>query len=176
MITKEWIESFMNLTTYNWSKSAQSDILKGTGWLKGLNDDEIDQFEKDFGFKFPTDVRALLSVTGGLNKKQKQSGYVGSKEITRFVNRWHLNPNRTKEAIEFARSWIIKDTYDIIKEEQLIPIENQQYFFLLPIFAHRFVVCDQNNLDFSMVLSIYDHDIVIYGKDLREYLENEFLK
>jgi hypothetical protein len=48
---------------------------------------------------------------------------------------------------------------------------------LVPIFAHRYVVCT-SNLDFSAVLSIAVHDVdaIVYGNSLQEYLEREFLR
>ncbi len=47
---------------------------------------------------------------------------------------------------------------------------------LVPIFAHRSVVCDPASGS-SVVLSIYRaDDAIIYGSSLREYLEKEVLK
>ena len=132
--------------------------------------------EKNFGFKFPGDVKILLSVTKGPDKKQKQVGYMGEKEITKLIDNWHLNPQRINDTVKFMKSWLNEDTYRVIKEENLISTATQQHFFLLPIFGHRFIVCDQNNPSISLVLSIYDNDIVTYGKDLRDYLTNEFLQ
>lgn len=177
MITKKWIESFIAITTKKWDQddSSNSNILPGTGWLGGVSNLEIKKMERNFGFRFPNDVKILLSVTKGLNKKQKQVGYIGTKEITKFVYSWHLIPQRIDDAIKFTKSWTSRGTYEIIKEENLIPTTTQESFFLLPIYSHRFVVCDQNNPTLSIVLSIYDQDIVIYGKDLRDYLENEFI-
>jgi len=48
---------------------------------------------------------------------------------------------------------------------------------LVPVFAHRYVVCS-SNLDDSVVLSIvvHDTDAIVYANSLREYLEEEFLE
>lgn len=177
MITRKWIKSFIALTTKKWAKDnlPKNNILPDTGWLNGMSTLEIKEMERSFGFKFPKDVKTLLSVTKGLDKKQRQVGYVGSKETIEFAHKWHLTPDRTKNSIELKKSWLNKNTYKIIVEENLIPGISQQAFFLLPIYSHRFVVCDQNNPTISAVLSIYGEDIVIYGKNLQEYLENEFL-
>ena len=46
---------------------------------------------------------------------------------------------------------------------------------LMPFFAHRFVVCDEDP-ESSVVLSIWDsEDAIVYGNSLQEYLEREFL-
>ena len=47
---------------------------------------------------------------------------------------------------------------------------------LMPIFSHRYVVCDCPNGP-SPVLSICDsEDAIVYGHSLQEYLKREFLK
>jgi hypothetical protein len=47
---------------------------------------------------------------------------------------------------------------------------------LVPIYAHRYLVCAPN-LDTSAVLSIVVQsvDAIVYGNSLREFLEREFL-
>lgn len=177
MLTRQWVKSFISLTTKKWAKKdfLGNDILPGTGWLSGINGLGIKKIEKKLGISLPDDLKLLLSETKGLNKKEKQTGYIGDKEIIQFVNKWHLEPSRIDDAVKFAKSWINRKTYKIIKEESLIPKESQQNFFLLPIYGHRFIVCDQNNPSTSVIISIYDEDIVVYGKDLKDYLKCEFL-
>jgi hypothetical protein len=45
---------------------------------------------------------------------------------------------------------------------------------LVPIYAHRYVVCTQD-LDSSVVVSIVSGDAIVYGNTLEEYLKKEFL-
>jgi hypothetical protein len=46
---------------------------------------------------------------------------------------------------------------------------------LMPIYAHRYVVCDGAEEN-CPVLSIWDfEDAIVYGNTFREYLEKEFL-
>ena len=54
-------------------------------------------------------------------------------------------------------------------------IELSAKAMLMPIFAHRYVVCDEDQ-EASVVLSIWDSaDAIVYGRSLQEYLEREFL-
>jgi hypothetical protein len=48
---------------------------------------------------------------------------------------------------------------------------------LVPIYAHRFVVCGPDP-ESSVVLSIVvnDVDVIVYGPSLEEYLQREFLR
>jgi hypothetical protein len=45
---------------------------------------------------------------------------------------------------------------------------------LLPICGHRCVVCEQDT-DRSVVLSIVDHDVIVFATSLEEYLVGKLL-
>lgn len=179
MITKEWIKIFISKTTQRWSKTDVANrfdiIVPCTGWLKGVDNVEIEKMQKKLRFNLPDDTKIFMSVTAGLDKNQKQVGYIGTKRIEEFVNEWYLNPDKINNAIKFIDEWVSADTYKIIREENLIPQVIGHKFFLFPVYRHRFVVCDQNDPTFSAVLSIYDTDIIVYGNNFKKYLENEFL-
>ena len=77
---------------------------------------------------------------------------------------------RRIEDISGSRAEIASDLFE--QGFQLLPES-----MLVPVFAHRYVVCS-SNLDDSVVLSIvvHDTDAIVYANSLREYLEKEFLE
>jgi len=80
--------------------------------------------------------------------------------------------------IESVRNCIANAVSD--KEMLIVTLADQGFSLaptagLMPIYAHRFVVCD-GDPETSIVLSVWDsEDAIIYGYSLQEYLEREFL-
>src|SRR5688572_23916379 len=46
------------------------EIQPSTKWKSGLNETEIAQLEKQFGFEFPTEYKNMLSVINGFDREQ----------------------------------------------------------------------------------------------------------
>jgi hypothetical protein len=179
---KEFFLKFQNLCYEKWKDNAEPKenyygckILSDTKWLEGYLPKEIKNIEKIISRSLPDDVKMLLSLTKGLSKDQACRRWVDSSSTEiRYGNQWklsleYLNENYKKDLL-FHES---NKTWEILKNEFLVD-NTEDNFYLLPIYSHRYILCDERNITDSVVFSIYDDDIIIYGVDLWIYLQNEF--
>jgi len=139
-------------------------IQKDTKWLLGHTYNEVKtvfnlaKVDPEFQNQ---DLIDLLLFTKGLSLPQINMNPIEQEK--KFVNNWKLN-------VEYIQKvWNIDDEQEHLKYlYEIIPKEH----VILPIFAHRFIVITKDDLK---VYSVYNDDIIIYGYDLQEYLEKEFL-
>jgi hypothetical protein len=73
-----------------------------------------------------------------------------------WLESWGIRPRRKAEAREVVTAWVAQGPA------------------LLPLYAHRFAVCEPVAPN-TPVLSIYSSDWIYYGWNLASYLEHEFL-
>lgn len=180
-LTREWIEKFIHETADRWrNKTISPDILgwqiqPNTSWSTGYSREEIRRLEEMLDWELPTDIKMFLSVTSGLDRAQiNVASHIIADQCYR--KEWNLNFEGLRDTKEWKPKYNNDAVYNAIKEDQLIPNFNSANFLLVPIFAHRCIACDKNHLENSTVLSIYDDDVIVYGNNLKEYLEKEFLK
>jgi len=148
-------------------------INQNTKWLDGFLNKEIDDFEVLINKKLPYEVKKLLTFTRGLDKPSIAKGYVEKSntiEVYETENRWRFKI----EEFHKPDKNINKQTWNILKKEFGIDNKDKKYY-LLPIYGHRYVLCNQKNLDTCKVFSIYDDDIVLYSENIKSYLYSEFL-
>jgi hypothetical protein len=139
----------------------------------GLATAEFNRIEQKFGFQFPPDLRDFLSA--GLPKSHHWIDWRDADEesIKDRLNwpfdgmcfdiehnsfwpkEWGERPKDLKEAIEIARCAF-----------HHAPI-------LVPIYSHRYIPALPHERG-NPVFSIYQTDIIYYGKNLMDYLQNEF--
>lgn len=146
-------------------------IQPGTKWSKGLNQDEIKELERLFGFELPVDYKEMLSVMNGLDRDQIS-----------------IDPDG-KEADEFDR-WLYRYPDDFVKPQWLITqfTEFEKYIHdaltyegfdvkdivgFVPMYGHRALVVF-NDKTLSPVVSIHGDDVIVYGKNIMAYWEHEF--
>lgn len=144
----------------------------------GLSDDEFNEIEKQFNVIFPPDWKLFLSV--------------GLPVSLGFPN-WRAAIRGDQEAINF-----IRDYQNFIKDGFYFDIENNEFYLdasdkdlsidkrkekvsnaideappMVQVYLHRFIPsrpCENGN----PIFSIYQTDIIIYGKNVPSYLRNEF--
>lgn len=106
--------------------------------------------------------RSTLNVYGSSGEPYRESGGVYS-----YPRDFETVERRTREA---SQDWA-----EIVGELYSQGIAIPQDAKLVPIYSHRFVLCEHDH-ERSLVLSLDGTDTIVYGASLKEYLEKEFLK
>lgn len=139
----------------------------------GLSDDELQTIESRYQIQFPSDLRAFLraAVPRGTAFPDWRSDSPSELiEVLRWpedgiafdvehnsiwLREWGAQPAKSQAAIEMAR--------ELVRQAPL----------LIPVYAHRYLPTEPMAAG-NPVFSIYQSDIIVYGSDLRDYLQNEF--
>jgi len=158
----------MNLQYYK-------EILERAGVVfeSGLSQAEIQELERQYAFAFPSDLKdflmfALPTSQGFLNWRRASNDeivysltwpYEGMcfdiEQNSFWLEKWGQQPASLDEAFSIARKAI------------------EQAPTLIPINGHRYIP-DRPNEAGNPIFSVYQTDIVYYGCDLADYLQNEF--
>lgn len=139
---------------------------------KGLSRDELNEVEHTFGFRFNPDHRAVLSAGLPLGGRWPDWRDINGPDLRRRLAEpvqgvlfdvsengfwwpeWGDRPPDTVAALAKARS--------ALREAPA----------LVPIFGHRYTpALPQSGLP---VLSVVQTDVMVYGRDLADYLTREF--
>jgi len=155
--------------------SSSCSIQPDTKWLDGYSTKEIMELEQIIVKKLPNDVQSLLELTKGLSKKLWCRRWVDDYKTEVFeINNWHLTIENLKENYQKELAFHDENkTWEILKQDFGVDNKNNN-FYLLPIYSHRYILCDENSKNSSIVFSIYDDDIIIYGDTIWKYLQAEF--
>jgi hypothetical protein len=181
MLESGFLERFKQATEAKWRVESINPTMYGfqfqqdTRWNAGLSNEQIADYESALKARFPHDFRAFLrkmngtdlptlNVYGSCGEPHCQS--VGVYSYPRDIEL----VKRRIEDISGSRAEIASD---LLEQGFHLPPEAM----LVPVFAHRYIVCS-SNLDDSVVLSIvvHDTDAIVYANSLREYLDKEFLE
>ena len=148
-------------------------IAAGVEIDAGLTLAEFDRIEQTYGFRFPPDLREFLSI--GLPVSRKWMDWRGADDkairdrlnwplegmcfdIERngfWLDEWGRKPDRSEAAFDVARRAV------------------SQAPRLIPICSHRYIPAEPNEPG-NPVFSVYQTDIIYYGTDLTDYLQNEY--
>ena len=176
--TPEFIADFQRKTEQLWSRATIcSDIYgfqfqRGTRWIWGLPEAQIAAYESAVDAKFPDDFRKMLGAINGtdmatLNVYGGQSApreSVGVYSYPRDLQHVRQRISDLAEDRDGITTELAKQGFTLHPDARLVPI-----------FSHRYVVCDSDTAS-CLVLSIVGTDAIVYGKTLRTYLEKEFLR
>ena len=151
---------------------------KGISFDSGLTDIELEKIQNDFKINFPSDLKLLLQT-----ELPVSSGFVHW--------RYGINSEKGKQEIENRLNWPLKGMlFDIknnsfwldkwgtkpsdfkdqkkIAEDELIKQPK-----LIPIYSHKYLSSEPSEVA-NPIFSVYQMDIIHYGKDLMDYFSNEF--
>ena len=180
MLSHEFLAEFKRATEQKWSQQDINPAVygfqfqRGTRWNPGLSDDKIAEYENVLGVRFPVDFRTFLRRMNGTDiPTLNVYGYGGEPHRTSVgIYSYPIDLEIVKQRIEDVRESRDEITTDLRDQGFDLSVEAG----LVPIYAHRYVVCT-SNLNHSVVLSIVVHstDAIVYGESLQEYLEREFL-
>ncbi len=145
---------------------------------KGLSNKEVKQIEAMYGFTFPPDYREFLQLVLPVSKS--------------FTNwRLALTSVEARAAIESELNWPLEGIeFDIEHNDFWLevwgkkPSTLEEMFLvakqkveaapkLIPIYGHRFIPAEPHEVN-NPVFSVYQTDIIYYGRNLISYLFNEF--
>lgn len=179
-LNDEFLDEFKRATEATWETQSIDPALygfqfqPGTRWNPGLSDKVIAEYEEALGVHFPRDFKIFLRKMNGTNLPTLNV-YGNSGEPPRQsvgVYSYPKDIEIVKQRVEDVRNQ---------RDEIMADLAEQGYHLerdagLVPIFAHRYVVCVPDR-ESSVVLSIMvgGVDAIVYGNSLREYLEREFL-
>lgn len=150
-------------------------ILQSAGvkFAKGLSVEECRRIERMFGFQFPADLAEFLAsglpvshgwVNWRADKEQlirerlawPAEGICYDIEHNAFwVQEWGRRPDWLAEALDVAKRALSAS-----------PV-------LIPIFSHRYIPSTPVTAG-NPVFSVHQTDVIYYGTDLLDYLQNEF--
>ena len=145
----------------------------GVTFEDGLSEEEIERIQVMYDFVFPQDLKSFLQfalpVSNGFwNWRSEDQSKI--EEMFRWpiegicfdienndfwLDEWGGKPQKTKDQLEIAK-----------KHVSLAPT-------LIPVCGHRFMP-SQPSESGNPVFSVYQTDIIYYGRDLKDYLQNEF--
>jgi hypothetical protein len=136
-----------------------------TRWTGGLDDQTIAGVEERFGVTFPPQYRLLLRTLHSTTPWMRgANGRPAIYERPGFYD-WVSDGDQIRARIDD-----VADTSEFA--EEIARYGGRRWLGggpsprLIPIYAHRYVVCD----DSQWVLSIVGGDAIVYGMDMREYL------
>lgn len=148
--TLETFEKIKKRTEKKWAimnPSWDGQIQKDSKWKPGLNDEQLESFENEIGFRFPESLKNFYKTMNGLDKP-------GINVSSSFI--FYSYP----EDLE-----VIKSQVNLILEENnisLTDIKNGKAPFIFPYYGHRFLAFDEN----EQVLSMYGRDIILWADNL----------
>jgi hypothetical protein len=143
--------------------------------IRGLSDQDIEQYEGALGISFTGELRTLLKFMNGTDLVTLNV-YGSSGESERLSVGVYSFPDdleAVQDRITYVKTEIDQKVLTATLAQEGFNLS--QSANLVPIYAHRYVVCSPGTED-CPVLSIWAaDDVVIYGHTLRDYLIAEFL-
>lgn len=164
-----------------------SDWQPGTRWSGGLSDAELAGVEERFGIRFPADHRLFLQVLHATEPRMAGARFVDGRRMESSERPGFYHWLRDEAAIRAASAAVVaglvfdvernalwRDSWGVRPSDAAGRSARMTELVasappLFPIFGHRHVLADGPTL----VLSVHQSDIIVYGADLREYLVNE---
>ena len=140
-------------------------VQQGCKWRPGLNDNEIQEFEKSMNMPFPESLRNFYKAMNGLTK-QGINVYGNSGTPPTFRPFFYSYPDDLELIKEQINS--IYDSISVKKED----LENLNISRIFPVYPRMFMLIDVPG---SPILSAYVNDIVYYADNLSKLLANEIL-
>ncbi|HLY22670.1 MAG TPA: DUF2167 domain-containing protein [bacterium] len=177
-----YVRSHLEWTAGRYKIFGQTQRYLPVKFERGLTDQELDDLERKFDFRFPPDLRLFLSLglpvdTRMSKPRGRLSGWLNWRRASEAEIRERLN--HPYEGICFdvkngiwLEAWgekppILEDRLGKIKQ---LMTEAPR---LIPIYGHRYIP-DRPHEEGNPIFSVWQTDIIHCGSDLEGYLENEF--
>lgn len=163
------------------------DWRRGTRWTGGLSDAELAEIERRYEVRFPAEQRLFLQVLHATEPRMFCAGFGDDDRLVADESPGFYHWQRDEAAIRAAFEQVIDGLVFDVENNALWPEswgarpgdadERRARVAalvadaprLLPIYGHRYVLADGPTL----VLSVWQSDIIVYGRDLRDYLLHE---
>ncbi len=139
----------------------------------GLSQEEIEAYQSEIGIQFPADLVTFLQHANGTDLQT----------VNVYGNDWNKHAYapgvysypRDLEIIKQRIEWLKEDwaaTLESLELEKDVLGKNPEF---IPFFSHRYILSN-GDPDASFVCSIHGNDAIVYGSNLKEYLQAEFLQ
>lgn len=142
-------------------------------FTSGLLQNEIQQIEQEYDFRFSPDLREFLMFVLPISK-----GFINWRKSNREqileILSWLYEGICLN--IEYNAFWLEAWGQRLISLEDAFKISGKAVEdapTLIPIYEHRYIP-DNPVERGNPIFSVYQTDIIYYGSDLADYLENEF--
>ncbi|MGW0197289.1 hypothetical protein [Nonomuraea sp. NPDC003201] len=149
----------------------------------GLSDREFTWIEAEYGIEFADDHRAFLAAGLPINSARPEAGATwerpwpdwrdGEEEELRHHVEWPVR--QVLRDVEYG-AWLSSWGAQPKDKAEALRIAGDALARapkLIPLYAHRFLPGGRGTSG-SQVLSIWGTDIISYGRDLAEYVTNDF--
>ena len=178
-IDDEFLAFFKSETETTWQHKQLNpaifgyQIQNGTRWNSGLTEAQVSNYESDLEVQFPHDFKRLLRYMNGTDSPSMN--IYGSSGYPHRTRHDVYSYPRDLAAVREMIAWVEDD-----RKKLALVLSDQEYELqpdarLVPIYAHRYVVCGADPNE-STVLSISGTDAIVYGNSLRAFLQIEFLQ
>ena len=192
----DFLDWFRERTEQAWARYQTRDFFaarvggrdwqRGTRWLDGLTDDEIDEAERRWSIRFPPDYRFFLRCLHTTDRPMAGARFIGDKltpaDWPSFYN-WQRDTDALQEAFNWPMEGLLFDVEhnnlwrpswgqrpdSRPERERLVRGLAATAPRLIPVFGHRYLLAEPFRRG-NPVLSIYQTDVIVYGGDLRRYL------
>ncbi len=154
----------------------------GVVFENGMTEQELDLAEEFFGFRFPAEFRAFLSQAVPVGKDffdyrdrspENLKRFVGFREQMERDFRFDLKAKENREELLELLGEKLGFEQDNPAFDEAVIRYWKESPRLIPFFAHR---CFFDGMDGMPIISFWQPvDSIIYGFDLEDYLEAEFL-
>lgn len=135
-------------------------IQKGTKWLAGLSESEIDKYESELGFAFPEVYKNYLRNINGTDKPA--INVYGYSETVAYAPAFYSFP-RDLDIVKDRIRWI----YEEFKVNEKI-VSRDRIPHIIPIVGHRFLIAE--NCQNNPILSMQGTDSILYAPTLESFL------
>lgn len=170
-----------------------TDWERGTRWVDGLSEEQIEQIERRWSLRFPPDYRLFLRVLHTIDRP-KLGAFYNDDSPSSLVPRKapsFYNWLAEEEALQGSFDWLVDGLQFDVEHNRLwlagwgakpstLSVQKERVPALvagaprmIPVIGHRYLLaepCQSGN----PVFSIYQSDIIDYGPDLRTYFLREF--
>ncbi len=167
------------------------DFQRGTRWLDGLSDIQIDEIERRWSVRFPPDYRRFLRRLHSVDRPRTGAYYADDSRMAPRERPSFYNWLTDTDALHDRFEWPIEGIQFDVEYGDLWPeswgakpttLEERQARVrevvgaapkLIPVFSHRYLLAEPCQAG-NPVLSVHQSDIIVYGADLRDYFLAEF--
>ena len=145
----------------------------GLVFESGLSEDEAGKAESFYDFMFPPDLKEFLMFALPVSHGFSNWRDLGNPEIKEAFDWIYEGINFDIEHNAFwLDDWGNKPT-DLRAAFSIAKKKIDAAPKLIPIYAHRYIPASPHERD-NPVFSVYQTDIIYYGRNLWNYFENEF--
>lgn len=147
---------------------------------RGLSDVEMKAIETTFGFRFPKEIAAFLSCVYPVGDDFFDYRDLSQKNIDRFcdfqksiVESFEFDIANNADSLQAMLKELLGEISDIEVFKRAVMKSLESSPRLIPFYAH---CCFFDGMDHMPIVSFWQAvDTIIYGRDLEDYLEAEFL-